>query len=165
VTGEETGMFGSRYYVANPLFPLDKTIACINLDMVGRVFEPRDTVWKTSPKMVKDFDGIFALSGKENPWLVDISDAVCQQLGLIPDKSLPSNFLRSSDHYQFYSKGVPILNYATGYHADYHKPTDEVSKINFQKMKRVADLCFEVGSRVTNLQALPADPSKNNKPF
>lgn len=160
VTGEETGMFGSRYYVANPLFPLDKTIACINLDMVGRVFEPRDTAWKTSPKMVKDFDGIFALSGKENPWLVDISDAVCQQLGLIPDKSLPSSFLRSSDHYQFYIKGVPILNYATGYHADYHKPTDEFSKINFQKMKRVADLCFEVGSRVANLPALPANPSK-----
>jgi hypothetical protein len=159
VTGEEAGMFGSRYYTANPVFPLDKTLACINLDMAGRVFEPRDTVWKSSPKMVKDFDGIFVLSGTENPWLVDLNDQACSKLGLIPDKSLPSNFLRSSDHYQFYSKGVPILNYSTGYHADYHKPSDEISKINFQKMKRVADLCFEVGFQVANL---PVTPSKLN---
>jgi hypothetical protein len=50
----------------------------------------------------------------------------------------------------FHKNGVPILNVATGYHADYHKVTDEVSKINFDKMKRVADFCFLVGYDVAN---------------
>jgi Zn-dependent M28 family amino/carboxypeptidase len=69
---------------------------------------------------------------------------------LVPDYSLPSSFLRSSDHFSFHNKGVPILNLSTGYHADYHKVTDEISKINFDKMKRVADLCFIVGLEVAN---------------
>ena len=150
VTGEEMGMFGSDWYTQHPVFPLEKTVACINLDMVGRVFEPRDTVWKKSPKMVKDFDGLFTLTNDEWPELKQISDSVCNILNLIPDNSLPSYFLRSSDHYHFHKNKIPVLNVATGYHADYHKPSDEVSKINFDKMKRVADFCFLVGMEVAN---------------
>jgi Zn-dependent M28 family amino/carboxypeptidase len=100
--------------------------------------------------MVKDFDGLFTLTNNVWPELNQISDSVCSELGLIPDNSLPDNFLRSSDHYYFHKNGVPILNVATGYHADYHKVTDEVSKINFDKMKRVADFCFLVGYDVAN---------------
>ncbi|MBT3385456.1 MAG: M28 family peptidase [Prolixibacteraceae bacterium] len=59
------------------------------------------------------------------------NNSVCEKLGLIPDYSPPSNFLRSSDHYYFHEKRVHILNYATGYHADYHKVGDKISKINF----------------------------------
>ena len=72
-------------------------------------------------------------------------------LELKPDTTLPSYFLRSSDHYHFHRKGVPVLNYATGYHADYHKVGDEVEKINFDKIKRVADLCFLLGYEVANM--------------
>jgi hypothetical protein len=150
VTGEEIGMFGSLYYAGHPLFPLENTLACINLDMVGRVFESRDTVWKSSPKMVKDFNGLYTLSGDNCPELVKISDDACKRLRLVPDKTLPPDFLHSSDHYSFYRKGVPILNYSTGYHADYHKVTDEISKINFDKMKKVAELCFLVGYEIAN---------------
>ncbi len=150
VTCEEIGMFGSRYYTENPLFPLEKTVACINIDMDGRVFEPRDTVWNKSPKRVKDFNGLFTLSNNIWPGLIGISDAKCKELSIVPDKSLPSYFLRASDHYNFHNKGVPVLNYATGYHADYHKVSDEVSKINFDKMKRVTDLCFLVGYEIAN---------------
>ncbi|MBN1819768.1 MAG: M28 family peptidase [Prolixibacteraceae bacterium] len=150
VTCEELGMLGSHYYTDNPLFPLDKTKVCINLDMVGRVYEKRDDVWKKSPKLVKDFNGLYCLMGNETENLVEINDSVFKKVGLIPDKSLPPQFLRSSDHYYFYSNGVPIINYATGYHADYHKVTDEVSKINFKKMKKVAELCFYVGYEIAN---------------
>lgn len=150
VSGEELGMIGSRYYCSNPLFDLEKTRTCINLDMVGRVYEPRDSVWKNSPKQVKDFDGIFTLTNKTWPKLAEITDAACRTIQLKPDKSLPEYFLRSSDHYSFHEKGVPVLNLATGYHADYHQPGDEISKINFQKMKRVADLCFLIGFEVAN---------------
>ncbi|MBT6999352.1 MAG: M20/M25/M40 family metallo-hydrolase [Prolixibacteraceae bacterium] len=152
VTAEEIGMLGSNYYTQNPVFPLDKTVACINLDMVGRVFEARDSVWDKSPKLVKDFDGLFTLSNDVWPKLEQINDSICSELGIIPDKSLPPGFLRSSDHYYFHEKGVPILNYATGYHADYHKVSDEVSKINFDKIKRVADLCFLVGLEIANIE-------------
>ncbi|TNF40845.1 MAG: M20/M25/M40 family metallo-hydrolase [Bacteroidetes bacterium] len=154
VTAEEVGLLGSQYYAENPMFPMEKTVACINIDMSGRVFEPRDTVWNKSPKKVKDFDGLYALTNDFWPALKDINNEVCAKIGLIPDYSLPSNFLRSSDHYSFHSRGVPIINYSTGYHADYHKPTDEISRINFDKMKRVADLCFLVGLKIANGEGL-----------
>ena len=150
VTGEETGMLGSQYYTEHPLFPLEKTVACINVDMDGRVFEQRDTVWSKSPKMVKDFDGIFSLTNEFWPELKEINNISCKKLGLLPDYSLPSGFLRSSDHFNFHKNNIPILNYSTGYHADYHKVTDEISHINFCKMKRVANLCFLVGLEIAN---------------
>lgn len=150
VTAEEVGMFGSKYYSANPIFSMEKTKACINLDMVGRVYEPRDSVWKNSPKLVKDFDGLFTLTNSVWPELGQISDSVCKVLNIVPDKSLPDYFLRSSDHFNFHDKGVPVINYATGYHADYHQPGDEVLRINFEKMKRVADLCFLAGLEIAN---------------
>ena len=64
--------------------------------------------------------------------------------------AVPERFLRSSDQYSCHKNGVPILNYATGYHADYHKIGDEVDRINFDKMKRVAELCFRMGMAVAN---------------
>jgi Zn-dependent M28 family amino/carboxypeptidase len=150
VTGEEVGLLGSKYYTQNPVFPLEKTVACINLDMVGRVYEPRDSIWKKSPKMVKDFDGVYTLVSNFSPQLKMLTDGACNKLGLIPDYSLPDNFFHSSDHHFFHINGVPILNLATGYHADYHKTSDEISKINFEKMKRIADLAFIVGQKMAN---------------
>lgn len=155
VTGEELGMLGSRFYTENPLFPLTKTAACVNLDMVGRVFEPRDSVWNRSPKKVKDFDGIFVVTNKVWPHLKEIAATACAETGLIPDFSLPPYFLGSSDHASFDKKGVAILNLSTGYHADYHKPGDEIEKINFNKMKRIADLCFLIGLEVARLETIP----------
>lgn len=154
VTCEEKGHLGSSYYCDHPVFPLEKTIAAINLDMVGRVYDgSRDDVWKDSPKKVKDFDGLYTLSNDEWPKLAEINAVYCKQLGLVPDTSLPKKrFLRASDHYHFHKYGVPVLNYATGYHADYHKPGDEVEKINFKKIKRVADLCFLVGYELGNIE-------------
>lgn len=150
VTAEEVGLLGSKYYVENPVFPIEKTVACINIDMAGRVFEQRDTVWNKSAKLVKDSDGLYTLTNNVWPKLKEINSAACISLGLIPDYSLPPSFLQSSDHFYFHSHGVPVINYATGYHADYHRVTDEISRINFDKMKRIADLCFLVGFEIAN---------------
>ena len=150
VTSEELGMLGSGFYADHPVFPMEKTAVCFNLDMVGRVYEERDTVWNSSPKKVKDFDGLFTLSNDVWPELSDLNQQICKELQLVPDTTLPAMFLRSSDHYNFHKNGVPIMNYATGYHADYHKVGDEVDRINFQKMKRVAELCFHMGMAVAN---------------
>ena len=150
VTAEEVGMLGSRFYAENPVFPMQKTVTCINIDMDGRVYQPRDSVWKDSPKIVKDFDGLYTLTNDYWPGLKEINTNTCKTLNLIPDYSLPTRFLRSSDHVSFHEKGVPIINYATGYHADYHKVTDEISLINFEKIKRVTELCFLVGIEIAN---------------
>ncbi|MCE4563443.1 M20/M25/M40 family metallo-hydrolase [Maribellus sp. CM-23] len=154
VTSEELGMFGSNYYSQHPLFPLDKTVTCFNLDMVGRVFEPHDTIWNKSPKKVKDFDGLYTLSNNAWPELAEINRQKCEEMGLVPDTALPDYFLRVSDHYNFHKNGVPVLNYATGYHADYHQVGDDVDKINFDKLKRVAELCFWMGLDIANRQEI-----------
>ena len=91
-SAEEVGLLGSAYYTKNPFFPIEKTMACINLDMVGRVYEPCDSVWKASKKLVKDFDGIFTLSSPFCPELSLVSDSVCFSIGLKPDNSLPTYF-------------------------------------------------------------------------
>ncbi len=148
VTGEEYGMLGSGYYADNPAFPLEKTVACINLDMIGRVYEPRDSVWKDSAKLVKDSDGVFTLVSNFSPELETITSLACSKLKLVADKSLPEYFFRSSDQFHFHRQGIPILNLSTGYHADYHKVTDEVSGINFEKMKRIVDLAYLTGFEV-----------------
>ena len=145
VSAEEAGLLGSQFYVQQPFFPLEKTVACINLDMVGRVYEPRDSIWQNSPKLVKDTNGIYTLTSSFFPPLENITDSLCKVFGLVPDKSLPGHFFHSSDHHHFHSNGVPILNLATGYHADYHKPTDDVERISFEKMQRIARLTFLAG--------------------
>lgn len=155
VSCEEVGHLGAAYYCNHPVYPLRKTVAAINLDMVGRVFEPRDSVWNHSPKKVKNADGLYTLSNDVWPQLATISKRKCKELGIVPDTSLPKQrFLGASDHYHFHKNGVPVLNFSTGYHADYHKVSDEIGKINFGKIKRVADLCFLLGYEIANLDAV-----------
>jgi hypothetical protein len=149
-TAEEVGLIGSEYYSKNPVFPLENTVACINLDMVGRVYEERDSVWDNSPKPAKDFDGIYALVNNYDPELKEITDDACSELGLIPDYSLPSRFFHTSDHYHFHRNKVPVLNLSTGYTADYHRITDEAWRIRPDKMKRVAELCVRVALELAN---------------
>lgn len=150
VTCEENGLLGSKYYTENPLFSLDKTIACINLDMVGRVSEERDSVFNRSPKKVKGFNGLYTLSNEIWPELDRLNATKCDEFNIQADTTLPSYFLRSSDHYHFHKNGVPILNYSTGYHADFHKTGDDVSKISFKKLKLVSELTFSIGLDIAN---------------
>ncbi|MBW6533731.1 MAG: M20/M25/M40 family metallo-hydrolase [Mariniphaga sp.] len=150
VTAEEVGLIGSEYYSKNPVFPLEKTVACINLDMVGRVYEPRDSVWAHSPKQVKPFHEIYALVNDFDPNLKKITEAACLGINLTPDFSLPERFFYSSDHYHFHRNKVPVLNLSTGYTADYHKVTDVPERINYDKIKKVAELCYLVGFAMAN---------------
>ncbi|MFW6289580.1 MAG: M20/M25/M40 family metallo-hydrolase [Mariniphaga sp.] len=149
-SAEEIGLYGSEYYSQNPLFPMEKTVACINLDMVGRVYEERDSVWSGSPKQVKDFNGIYALVNDFSLHLKELTTEVCSSLQLEPDFSLPSRFFYNSDHYHFHKNKVPVLNISTGYSADYHKPTDTADRVRTDKIKRIAQLCFQAGMELAN---------------
>ena len=126
-SGEEEGLFGSSFYVNNPVFPLDKTIAMINLDMVGRLNDKKLTIggigtaseWKrlveTRAACVTPID---AIALKPACWVQPF------QLQLNEDGFGPS------DHSSFYGKKIPVLFFFTGTHNDYHKPTDTADKIN-----------------------------------
>jgi len=150
VTAEEKGLIGSDYYSQNPVMPLENTLANINLDMVGRSAEKEPEKVEANEKSLAGPNGLYIVSGNQSSELMEISDEICKELGLIPSDELTKAFLTRSDYYHFYKNGVPILGLSTGLHEDYHKPTDELDKIDYTKMKRVAKYCFLVANKVAN---------------
>ncbi len=137
-TGEEEGLFGSAHYVKDPLFPLEKTVAMINLDMVGRLREAKLTVF-----------GI----ATSNHWK-DLVDRATQahHLHLIPK---PEGF-GPSDHSSFYAKKIPVLFFFTGSHSDYHRPTDDWQKINIPGEEQVIDVVEDVVVAIAQTPQRPA---------
>jgi hypothetical protein len=130
-TAEESGLIGSRYYCKRqPLFPLKDTVAMVNLDMVGRLRPDaksgKDKVQIEGSGSAKSFD---AMLEKLNPGF----QLVKQASGNGP-----------SDHASFYSVGIPVVFMWTGYHPDYHRPTDTADKINVAGMDRIVDYAEKV---------------------
>jgi hypothetical protein len=127
-SGEEMGLLGSKNYVDHPLFPLDSTVAMVNLDMVGRLAADPNT---GKGKLEVGGTG----SAKQFDALIDKVNATA---GFEVKKNKAG--VGPSDHTSFYLKGVPVFFLFTGLHRQYHKPTDTVDLINFQGMERIADL-------------------------
>lgn len=150
VTAEEKGLIGSDYYSQNPVIPMGNTLLDINLDMIGRSADTEAKPGDEISKQLAGPNGIYIVSGKQSAELIDISGDVCEKLGLIPSDELTKAFLTRSDYYHFYKNGVPILGLSTGMHNDYHKTTDELDKIDYTKMKRVAQYGFLVAHKVAN---------------
>jgi aminopeptidase YwaD len=125
-TGEEEGTLGSSYYVNHPYFPLDKTVAMVNMDMIGRLEGKSLTIYGTgtSPR----WSELIATYNKDSLF----------SLKLIPDGIGPS------DHSQFYGKDIPVLFFFTGTHNDYHKPSDDWDKINYEGEEKVARYVFNI---------------------
>jgi aminopeptidase YwaD len=146
-TGEEEGLLGSNYYVNNPVFPLDKTIAMFNMDMVGRLNDNKLMVggvgtaseWKEL--LNSNNKSGFATSWNETPRNVEI---VTKADNHVVYKTYPNFTLQlnedgfgPSDHSSFYAKKVPVLFFFTGAHNDYHKPSDTADKINYEGLRQV----------------------------
>lgn len=125
-TGEERGLLGSQHYVRAPRWPLDNTVAMVNLDMVGRLVNDRLTVYGTGT----------------GTGLVDIVRKRVIAPGLRLDEE-PSGF-GPSDHQSFYEYQVPVLHFFTGLHNDYHRPSDDFDKINLTGLSRITDTVTEV---------------------
>jgi len=143
VSGEERGLWGSGYYADHPEFPLAATVADLNTDMIGR--NPSDAVM-----------GI----GKEHSTLGPLVDSVAAshpelRMRVINDTMPQQNLFFRSDHYNFARKGVPILFFTTGLHADYHRPTDSVEKIDAEQEARIIQLDFYLGLAVANAPSRP----------
>lgn len=150
VTAEEKGLVGSEYYTLNPFIPLEKTIANINLDMVGRSAETEKGNIVNPEKSLAGPNGVYIITGEQSSELIEISDKICGDLDLIPNDALSEEFLYGSDQYNFYKNGIPVVGVSTGLHEDYHFPTDDVEKIDFVKMKRIADYTFLLTNEIAN---------------
>ncbi len=147
VTGEEYGLHGSRYYSENPLFPLKNTVADVNIDMIGR----HDDLHKENNKYVY-------LIGSD--YLSTDLYTVCEeankkyiQMALdykYNDKKDPNRFYYRSDHYNFAKNGIPSVFLFSGVHADYHKPGDDVEKIEFDALAKRTQLAFAIAWEIAN---------------
>ena len=128
-TGEERGLLGSARYVRNPLVPLEKTVAMLNMDMVGRMQDNKLIVY----------------SNDTSPQFDPLIDRLNEKFGFKIMRQ-PGGF-GPSDHASFYAKQIPVLHFFTGTHKDYHRPSDTADKINVTDMRRVAQYVAERGDR------------------
>jgi len=139
VAGEEKGLLGSRYYTENPVFPLENTIADLNIDMIGRL----DSVHRDNPYYI-----YLIGSDRLSTELHNISEEANKQYtNLEIDYTFnatddPNRFYYRSDHYNFARNDIPVIFYFNGVHEDYHRSTDTVDKINFEKIEKITRLVF-----------------------
>jgi Zn-dependent M28 family amino/carboxypeptidase len=147
VTGEEHGLHGSRYYSENPLFPIKNTVADVNIDMIGR----RDDLHK-------DSNNYIYLIGAD--YLSSDLAAICEEANKkyiatkldykFNDRNDSNRFYYRSDHYNFAKNGIPSVFLFNGVHADYHKATDEVEKIEFDALTKRTQLAFAIAWEIAN---------------
>lgn len=147
VTGEEIGLFGSRYYTENPIYPLANTVCNLNTDMIGR----------TDPKRKGGADYIYLIgSDKLSQELHDVSEMANKTYTNLEldytfnDENDPNRFYYRSDHYNFAKNNIPVIFYFNGTHADYHKVTDTPDKIEYDLMAKRAQLIFYTAWEVAN---------------
>lgn len=143
--GEEMGLIGSRYYTENPIIPLEKMACLLQMDMVGRNEE------KDGDKPEDNVDTIHLVGSKRiSQELHDITIAANKHIGFKFEYDEEGVYGRS-DHANFARKGVPITFLFSGFHPDYHQPTDTVDKINFRKILSSARLNYLVVQKVASL--------------
>lgn len=150
VSGEEKGLLGSAYYADNPIYPVENTVANLNMDMIGRI-DP------TYEKRADSANYIYLIGAdKLSTDLHEVSEwanKTFTQLTLdykYNDDNDPNRFYYRSDHYNFAKKGIPIIFYFNGTHADYHRPTDDIEKIHFEKAAKIARLAFHTTWEIAN---------------
>ena len=147
VTAEEIGLFGSKYYTENPIFPLENTVANLNTDMIGRI----DPNKKDNPNYI-----YLIGSDKLSQGLHDLSERVAAQYSDLEldytfnDDNDPNRFYYRSDHYNFAKNNIPIIFYFNGVHEDYHKHTDTPDKIEYDLLTKRTKLIFHTAWEIAN---------------
>jgi hypothetical protein len=147
VTAEEKGLMGSEYYTDKPVFPLKNTVADLNIDMIGRL----DSIHKNNPDYVYIIGSdrlstqLHKISEEANKKSVNIK--LDYRYNSFDD---PNRFYFRSDHYNFAKNRIPVIFYFNGVHDDYHKPTDTVDKIDFNKLTKITRLVFYTAWELAN---------------
>ena len=147
VTGEEIGLYGSKYYTENPLFPLENTVCNLNTDMIGRI----------DPDKADTPNYIYLIgSDKLSQELHDVSEEVNKTYTNLEldykfnDENDPNRFYYRSDHYNFAKNNIPVIFYFNGTHEDYHKMTDTPDKIEYELMETRTRLIFQTAWEIAN---------------
>lgn len=157
-SGEERGLWGSRYFADYPVVPLERIVAQLNMDMVGRNRDDKPSEANTVYLVGSD-----RISTELHNIGIEANAALPRPLTLDFEMNDPSDVEQvyyRSDHYSYAAKGIPVIFYTTGLHPDYHTNEDEVDRINFEKMTRIGQLVYETGWRVANLDHPPARDRK-----
>ncbi len=147
VTGEELGLWGSRYYSENPVYPMQNTVANLNIDMIGRV----DSTHQANPRYVYPI-GSDMLSDDLHEVLLKMNQKSTQMdLDFVYNKKDdPNRFYYRSDHYNFAKNNVPVIFFFNGVHEDYHRPSDTPDKINYEILAERTQLIFAVLWEIAN---------------
>jgi Zn-dependent M28 family amino/carboxypeptidase len=150
VSCEEKGLWGSRYYTDNPIYPLSTTIADLNIDMIGRIgkeyISKQDSLNYIyiigDDKLSSELRGINEKQNKLNTGLkLDYK---------YNDLNDPNQYYYRSDHYMFAKHNIPVIFYYGGEHSDYHMPTDTPDKINYELLKKRTRLVFYTAWEIAN---------------
>ena len=159
LTGEEVGLMGAKYYVENPVFPLENTVVDLNIDMIGRVDEKH----ADNPNYVyvigadKLSTELHQISENVNATYTNLNFDYTYN-----DENDPNRFYYRSDHYQFAKNNIPVIFYFNGVHEDYHKPTDTPDKINYELLAKRAQLVFYTAWELANRpERIKVDVKKN----
>lgn len=146
VTGEEHGLFGSEFYTDNPVFPLANTVVDLNIDMIGRD-DPENR-----GKQYVYVIGSEMLSSQ----LKVINEAANKKTNNLElnykydDPADPQRLYYRSDHYNFAKNNIPVAFFFDGIHEDYHKPTDDVEKIDYPLLQKRTQLVFATAWELAN---------------
>ncbi len=150
--GEEKGLLGSEWYSSHPVFPLENTIADLNIDMIGRV----------DPSHRTDTNYCYLIGSdrlsSELHRISENANAAYTRLKIdykYNDPNDPEQIYYRSDHYNFAKHSIPIIFYFNGVHEDYHRESDEVSKINFPLLTKRAQLVFFTAWDLSNRDKRP----------
>jgi Zn-dependent M28 family amino/carboxypeptidase len=147
LTAEEQGLYGSKWYVENPLFPLKNHVTNLNVDMIGRV----DDAHLENPNYLyligadKLSTELHELSEQTNKTTLNLSLDYRYNR-----KKDPNRFYYRSDHYNFAKNNIPIIFYFNGVHEDYHRDTDTSEKINYELLKKRVQLIFYTAWNIAN---------------
>ena len=144
-TAEELGLYGSKFYTQNPLFPLDSTYACVNIDMIGRV-----------PAKLADSPDYIGGSVYLSTELLTVSQESCKLMapGLEDHIEYKKSLRGGSDHYYFSKNGIPSVFYFEGFHPDYHEPTDTANKLLYDRMEQIVRVIFATTWELANREEI-----------
>jgi len=146
VSGEEKGLLGSKYYTDNPVYPLNNTIANLNIDMIGRLDD-----WHSTGNYV-----YLIGSDRLSYDLHNINEEVNNRYTKLEldykynDEEDPNRYYYRSDHYNFAKNNIPVIFYFNGVHEDYHRPSDTIEKLDFSKIKTISKLVFLTAWELAN---------------
>jgi hypothetical protein len=158
--GEEHGLWGSAYYADHPTVPLDRIVAQLNVDMIGRSRAANDN--KPENKLLTGPNEVYVIGSKMmSSSLAELSERVNEQYLKVSfnyhydDPNDASRLFFRSDHYNYAKKGIPIIFYFSGLHEDYHEPSDSVEKIDFTKMERVTRTIYATALALADSPSRP----------